>query len=389
MNIIFKPLNSIAMMKKFMMAIAGIVLCLTANAQVNPMFTELEDYLQEQGIEVFYSQRNKGEWIDHERSASFWINHYRDFPDSVMALRNKPLQMAMDSIRRTFSVLSTSAAESYMYEYHRGQRDTIEYSIAFAGEEGNSALSFKHNNAVSFRNMREVGRLHYNNTFLSADTFGNARYWHHYYEQNPLTWEQLQDFDAEGFQKLIEPFFQAALKEKGVKSYPIYWRHDEGYTDSVYWSRGKGSDKETSGGLQFKYTLSHDDDEENKHTGMTTGTHYLIPKEKEMLALELLHRLDSISFAYVNAHPEQVYNYHRYNRYYKGSWGTLVSGTVHYRNKGRGYELNCFLDEDGFHIVSIVTLGEMWMPRDWTKLKSWINGERIYFKGMKPKDSKK
>ena len=168
-----------------------------------------------------------------------------------------------------------------------------------------------------------------------------------------------------------------------MKSYPIYWRHDEGYDDYVYLPHGEESDVAIRGGLQFKVTHTYDDGEENKHTGLTTGTHYLIPKEKEPQALELLHRLDSISFAYVNAHPEQMYGYRQYKKYYTGSWATMVSGIVH-RNNGRNYELHHFLDEDGFHIVSLVTLGEMWVPKDWQKLKSYINGERTYLKGMKP-----
>lgn len=369
-----------------MMAVASIVFCLTTNAQVSSKFTGLEHFMQEHRIPVTYHQRNKGEGIEHEHSASFWITHshvaypemdvtHQHSRDSIDAMRNKPMQMVLDSIRRTFSALAPAATESYMYEYHKEGRDTIEYSIAFDKEMGDSARSWKVNNAVVFRNMREVGRLHYHTTITPTGTYGGAHYSHIYYEDNPLTWEQLQDFDAEDFQQLINPLFQAALKEKGVKSYPVYWRHDEGYQDGV-----------GTGGLQFKTTWYSDDGEENKHTGLTTGTHYLIPKEQEALALELLHRLDSISFAYVNAHPEQLYSYGRYDRYYTGSWGTLVSGTVHRRNKGRDYDLNCFLDEEGFHIVSITTYGELWVPRDWPKLKSWINGEKNYFKGVKPED---
>lgn len=370
----------ITVMREYLLTIVVIALCTGASAQVSTKFTELEHYMQEHGLPVSYEQRNVGEGIEHVRSASFWITHLRvtglekeagsqHALDSIDAMRNKPLLMALDSIRRTFSALAAVASESYMYEYHKEERDTIEYSIAFVREDGDSVLSWKNNNAVVFRNMREVGRLHYHNSIHPTGTYGTAHYWHTYYEHNPLTWEQLKDFDTGTFFQLIQPLFKKVLKEKGVKSYPIYWRHDEGYQDGL------------SGNLQYKMTWYHDDGEENKHTGETTGTHYLIPKEKETLALKLLHSLDSVSFAYVNAHPEQLYRYRRCDRYNTGSWATMVSGSVHKRNKDRDYELNVFLDEQGFHLVSITTLGELWVPRDWQSLKSWINGQGTFLKG--------
>lgn len=380
-------------MKKIMLAIVLTVICSTVSAQINPKFTELENYMQELGIEVSYTQCNRGGGIEHERYAGLGTLHRRardndettqHYLDSVDAKRNRPKQMALDSIRRTFSALSSTAAESYMFEYHRGQQDTIEYSIAFAKEDVDSAPSFKHNNAVYFKNMREVGRLHFhNNVRFHID--GTGLYAHTYFEDNPRTWEQLQEFDAETFQRLIEPLFQAQ-KEKGVKSYPIYWRHDEGYADSVYFSVSGDSVVKTPGGLQSKETWSYKDHEELKHTGLTTGMHYLIPLEKEELALELLHCLDSMSQAYVNAHPEQRYIYKQCKGYQSDIWETLVSGMVLRQIKSCDYRLNHFHDEDGFHIVSIATYGELWVPRDWTKLKSWINGEKTYLKGMKPKD---
>ena len=43
-------------------------------------------------------------------------------------------------------------------------------------------------------------------------------------------------------------------------------------------------------------------------------------------------------------------------------------------------------DEDGnYHILTLNNMGELWVPRDWQRLKSYINGERVYLKGMEPK----
>ena len=355
---------------------------LTSNAQPNPKFAELENFMEKMGIEATYSQINEGEGIEHRVKRSFWINHthvthpdektresMQRMRDSVEAISNRPKIMAIDSIRRAFSELARNAAESYQYEYHRGKNDTIEYSIAFTKEEGDSSTSWKIRNAMAFRYMREVGRFHYHNTITGTrgNEYGNGVYSHHYYEDHPLglSWKQLKPFDSEGFQRLIQPLLNDALKQKGVKSFPIHWQHDEGYKDDL------------AGGLQFKMTWFTDLDEENKHTGLTTGTDYVFPIEQEALALYVHHQLDSIAFAYVNAHPEQLYSYHKTDRYNPGSWAHMLSGSVHYHTKEKAYELNCFRDDDGFHLVSITTIGELWVPKDWQKLKSWVNGERV------------
>ena len=40
------------------------------------------------------------------------------------------------------------------------------------------------------------------------------------------------------------------------------------------------------------------------------------------------------------------------------------------------YIMSAYKDEGGFYFLSIVTDGDLWMPRDWPRLKSWVNGVR-------------
>ena len=44
----------------------------------------------------------------------------------------------------------------------------------------------------------------------------------------------------------------------------------------------------------------------------------------------------------------------------------------------KDYHLKCMMDEEGYHILVITTKGELWTPKDWQKLKSYINGEKVY-----------
>lgn len=52
------------------------------------------------------------------------------------------------------------------------------------------------------------------------------------------------------------------------------------------------------------------------------------------------------------------------------------------------YVLKTVADDKGFYILSVNTTGELWIPKDWPKLKSYVNGERTYLKGMKPEKNK-
>ena len=40
------------------------------------------------------------------------------------------------------------------------------------------------------------------------------------------------------------------------------------------------------------------------------------------------------------------------------------------------YIMSAYKDKAGFYFLSIVTDGDLWMPRDWPRLKSWVNGVR-------------
>jgi hypothetical protein len=44
---------------------------------------------------------------------------------------------------------------------------------------------------------------------------------------------------------------------------------------------------------------------------------------------------------------------------------------------------------DGLHILSISNKGEGWMPTEWQKLKSWINGKKVYLKGARQDEKRR
>ncbi len=296
--------------------------------------------------------------------------------DSINNLRRQRLTQVLDSIRTTFARLGKDASESYLYEYHKDGTDTIKYSLAFRRDDG-ALRTYRYNNSVYFNNAGEVALFDYTRRD-DSDGWGATDwgyYSHLYTIGNDISWDDMQPFDHAAFEALIAPALKAAKKLKGAKAYPVYWRHDEGFNDDVG----------PKGNLVGK-TVRQSDYGHNKHYGLTTGTLYFIPIQHEAEAKALYRQIDSLAHNFVDSHPEQYYTYTFSSDFRYGNLRDMVRGQD---IKGdASYELKALADETGFYILSINTKGELWIPRDWPRLKSYVNGERVYLKGMKPKEKK-
>lgn len=361
--------------------------------QSNPQLHQLEQYLQEQGYAVSHTQSTGTErGVAHQWRVMFiaYIIHPQSAIDSTMSeaalrrivhqydsinhLRRQHLTQALDSIRTTFARLGKDASESYLYEYHKDGTDTIKYSLAFRRDDG-ALRTYRYNNSVYFNNAGEVALFDYTRSDDSdghgATDWGN--YSHLYTIPNDISWDDMQPFDHAAFEALIAPALKAVRKLKGAKVYPVYWRHDEGFNDDV------GSE-----GHLVSKTTRQNDNGHNKHYGETTGTLYFIPRQLETEAKALYRQIDSLAHSYVDSHPEQYYTYNYSSDFTRnpGLYDKLHGQDI----KGdTSYDLKALADDAGFYILSITTKGELWIPRDWSRLKSYVNGKMEYLKGMKPK----
>ena len=361
--------------------------------QSNPQLHQLEQFIQEQGYAVSHTQSTGTErGISHQWSAllNAYIIHSQSAIDSTMSeaalrrivhqydsinhLRRQRLTQALDSIRTTFAHLGKDASESYLYEYHKDGTDTIKYSLAFRRDDG-ALRTYRYNNSVYFNNAGEVALFDYTRRD-DSDGWGATDwgyYSHLYTIGNDISWDDMQPFDHVAFEALIAPKLKDAKKLKGAKAYPVYWRHDEGFNDDVG----------PNGNLVGK-TVRQSDYGHNKHYGLTTGTLYFIPIQHEAEAKALYRQIDSLAHSFVDSHPEQYYTYTFSSDFRYGNLRDMLCGRD---IKGdASYELKALADDNGFYILSINTKGELWIPRDWPRLKSYINGERVYLKGMKPKE---
>ena len=353
------------------------------HAQPNERLLELEQTLREQGFGVGHSQRN-GRGIEHRWMSSVFLSsnkfqlsqeqwaklskgELRSFAqksDSIHALNRQRNTQAIDLIRSSFSGLAGEASESYMFEVHNQDCDTIRLSMAWK-EENHPLSSWHGDGGVHYYNAREAAYFQYQRPPGRTDAHG--QYMHVYTEDYPEPIGDIKSFDQTSFKTLVvEPCVKRAMRLKGARKFPVYWRHDEGYKDDV------------SGDLIYKVTLQSDYGE-NKHTGLTTGDLYFIPKIYENEANELLATIDSLAYDYVEAHYDQDYSYHFNPCFSHNNNVSIVSGSNWPDKKpvSTEYQLSTYMDDDGFYFVSISTEGELWMPRGFSTLKSWINGERV------------
>lgn len=383
------------MKKIFTIILLASVAIAARSQQSNPQLHQLEQFIQEQGYAVSHTQSTGTErGISHQWSAllNAYIIHPQSAIDSTMSeaalrrivhqydsinhLRRQHLTQALDSIRTTFARLGKDASESYLYEYHKDGTDTIKYSLAFRRDDG-ALRTYRYNNSVYFNNAGEVALFDYTRS-NDSDGWGATDwgyYSHLYTIGNDISWDDMQPFDHAAFEALIAPKLKDAKKLKGAKAYPVYWRHDEGFNDDVG----------PKGNLVGK-TVRQSDYGPNSHYGLTTGTLYFIPIQREAEAKALYRQIDSLAHSYVDSHPEQYYTYTFSSDFRYGNLRDMVRGRD---IKGdASYELKALADDNGFYILSINTKGELWIPRDWPRLKSYVNGEMEYLKGMKPKEKK-
>lgn len=369
-------------MKRYHLFIITLLCFCGAGAQPNARLQELERTLKEQGFGLSHIQRSsrgiEQRWtsglhmpsgtpqISKELIQNMSADELRSFKqkiDSMESARKQRTAEAIDLIRSTFSTLAAEASESYMYEVHNKECDTIRLSMAW--RDGDHALSsWRGDGGMHYSNAREAVSFSYHRP--PGQDWSSGYYSHVYTAPYPEPMGDIKSFDGKAFQSLISPCLKRALKLKGAKKYPVYWRHDEGY-------------KEDPHELIYKVTMMRDY-ADNKHTGLTTGDLYFIPKTFDQEANELLVTLDSLSHAYVETYYDQDYSYHYHPRFSYNNNVTIVEGGNWPDKKpvDMNYHLCIYMDDDGFYFLYATTEGEIWMPRDYPKLKSWINGQRTY-----------
>lgn len=357
-------------MKKILTVMLLAVFTATAQGQqANPRFTQLDEYFRQLGYKIFSSQQNWGSGVQcHTGINPIQISEMLEENPSPESLswakkREEDRQLLLDSVRTTFAKLGKESTESYMYEYHKNGKDTIKYSYQ-------NSFPDKSREIASFNFSWVPCKSEDSEKVTYMD--GEIDYSHFSVIPTGIAWEDMITFDGEAFNAHIQPVLNKFMQLKGAKAYPVHWQHDEGFDNDVDfegWNHNK------------------------KHAGLSTGTHYYIPSEHKDVVQTLYEELTSFSHDYVNKHPEQFY-WVKLDPAIPGSTPDNMSDglpviVVGQNNKGEdAYYLSCKFEDNGYHIFSYTVKGVGWVPREWASLKSYINGEKVYIKGMEPKKEK-
>lgn len=337
----------------------------TQGQQPNPRLAPLEEYIQQHGIAVKYKLSNYAGNITHSKQTDNLTTMYGNAaPTGKSGLERR--QDLIDSIRTVFTGLSKNALESYMYEYHKQGKDTVKYS--YEGEPF-EFVTFDYKKKPK---SNTSGTEHY-----VTDVFC---YRHYYSVPSGAKKEDMKAFDGEEFNVYLQPVLQKFLKLKGAKAYSVHWQHDDGFKNDDDFCRT----------AEYRRTK----DEAGKNAGLTSGTHYIIPSEHEATAKILYKQLDSLAYDYLTKHPEQPYSYEFTSGFPESSGSHVIEGLGGFlegkdKKDNAVYYLRCKREQDGnYHILTLNSKGAYWIPKDWASLKSYINGEKVYIKGMEPKKEK-
>lgn len=368
--------------------------------KVNPRLSQLEDFLRQTPHGVGFSQRNLGSdyityrWyaqldgigrnkkkpvITKDMSKEEWLRTGQQI-DSINAISQREMEDAIDSIRIAFAHVRKEATESYMYDYHRGCADTIHYSLVSRYDNAREIAKLRSemtcdrhqlgSNGWWYRSDPETDSVAYLINGMYQGPF--AHYDHSYEEMLGISKEEKKPFDIAAFEAHIQPALEPLMKLQGAKAYPVYWQHDKGYEDEV------GS----HGSLLYGQRLY-----ELWPAGVTTGTYYFIPAQHKAEAI--VERLDSLAYDYVNHHPEQPYTYDHIPIILRldNRFGSVFPDVFYHVNDIVGsdsddldvnstkYNLRCYQDDDGLHILSLTTKGLLWIPKGFQKMERWVNGK--------------
>ena len=349
----------------------------SSGIKANPRLCQLDEYFKKQGhYGVIHSQHN-GNGISHTWQI-FFQSGLVVFPkdvsnetlkrvtlkeDSVDAICQQLMPSVIDTIRNILASVRKDASESYMYEYHKDGTDTIRYTLAFRYDDGT--------NREKFLFESESGESVIGAEGASTSTFKfkyaprtSANYYHEYTEPRGVPNKDMKQLDIAAVRALIEPALESVKQFKGARTYPVYWQHDLGY-EEYFGPRGN---------LMAWFWRN------GNHTGLTTGTHYFLPAQYEQEGEVLYQQIDSLAHDYVNNHPEQRYNY----LYYSSNPNLYelhnILSSEELGHSEDVYYLGYYRDDDGLHILSVTTKGELWIPKEWTRIKRWVNEKKTYRK---------
>ena len=266
------------------------------------------------------------------------------------------------SIGRNLDSLLTVAEESYHYESHINGSDTIIYSICMKNGEDTVRTIRAIDGSLIFPDALETVSLDFTTSKKACGKHVSGMGILSYNKNVYLPERKSYLFEKEPYLKKIIPL----LKQKGVKSWNFTWA--QGADFDVDANMGK----EIAWGESVAFT----------NEGHTTGTMYFIPREKKDLAESIFTSIDSITLAHTDLHPEQRFSY-AYNapeRVLRNIEAKHITQMFNGRTGEEHVSTKVLLGAtpEGYFIAVMDVTNSLFVPHEWYKLKSFVDGKKKY-----------
>lgn len=287
-----------------------------------------------------------------------------DMATEEVELVNARNKEVFDAIFRTISnnldSLIHISEESYHYESHIDDNDTIIYSICMKNGEDTVKAIKAIDGSMIFPNALETISFNFTATPKSCGKHASGWGILSYNKNVYLPERKSYLFEKELYLKKIIPL----LKHKGIKSWKFTW------------AQGADFDVDANMGKEFLWGESVAFTNE----GHTTGTMYFIPREKKELAEAIFTSIDSITLAHTDLHPEQRFSY-AYNvpeRVLQNIEAKHITQLFNGRTGEEHVSTKVLLGAtpEGYYVAVLDATGSFYVPCEWYKLRSFVDGRK-------------
>lgn len=278
------------------------------------------------------------------------------------------------TIRHHLDSLMAFSEESYHFESHHHGTDTINYSLCLKNSEDTVRKYKAVDGSMVYPDAMETIFFDYT---ASPKPCGKHSRGFGILEYN----KNIYLLDRKSYYFNKEPYLEKItqiLKQKDIQSWNFKWEQSADYDIQKNWYKE----------FAWGETLG---DGGPKNAGQTVGTLYFIPRDKGELAEVVFTTIDSVTLNYTDIHPEQMFRY-VYNKkedvmqYTESSYiSTLFEATT-----GKGHvsmRVLFGITSKGYYVAIADVENSFCVPKEWSVLKSFVNGKKIYLKGMKPKEN--
>lgn len=356
-------------MKRTVFFLMLALLCATSHAQINPKMQQLFDKLTEIGEApriIKHGGKDQPTVLEYGVHLYYSPNMYRDphtpFIDSLLREDKNNLELGLAAIRHTLDDLQAEAAESYHYEYHKGGRDTIVYSMNLCRDTVLNTSKHRSGSHPLFYSNEYLYFNYYQPYHEGNEVGANLQYTVNIPSPGPQA-------EKNSFESLVADIVKLFNQNK-IKPRTAMWQHDKAYSDSILAAKVPVFESMVCIG-------GHGNE------GITNAQIFTVPCEQEEKARRLYDEISRMALRFTEGNLDVMYRYN-YLPFEDSYWGAIM--TCYTLDETQSYTIDMRRNESGFHFVITQTNGMEWFPAGWSSIKSFVNGKVTFFKGMKPKE---